>query len=141
MTTLNDRAAAAMLAASAHSATDITGYGLLGHAAEMARASQVALHIDGSSVPLLPGVLDLIDREIIPGGSKENAELHAQFTAFSADVPASLRIALSDAQTSGGLLISLAPENLDTLRHNMQGERTLCTVIGEVREGEGITVW
>lgn len=141
MTTLNDRAAAAMLAAQAHAATDITGYGLLGHAAEMANASQVALHVNASSVPLLPGVIDLIERDVVPGGSKENAELHAHFTEFSAGVPTSLRIALSDAQTSGGLLISLAPENLDTLRHNMQGERTLCAVIGEVREGQGITVW
>ncbi len=140
MTTLNDRASTAMLAAHAHAATDITGYGLLGHAAEMAQASGVALQIDASRVPLMPRVLDLIERDVVPGGSKENVDLHAQFTAFSANVPMPLRIALSDAQTSGGLLISLPPNNLRELQHNLQGDRTLCTVIGEVREGEGITV-
>jgi selenide,water dikinase len=140
MVALNDRASAAMLAAHAHAATDITGYGLLGHAAEMARASDVALHIEASAVPLMPRVLELIEHDIVPGGSKENAAHHAEFTSFASSVSRAMRIALSDAQTSGGLLISLAPENLEILRRELTGTLARCSVIGEVRKGAGITV-
>ena len=140
MVTLNDKASSAMLAAHAHAATDVTGYGLLGHAAEMARASGVALHIDAAGVPMMPRVMELIERDVVPGGSKENAALHAEFTSFSARVSDAMRIALSDAQTSGGLLISLAPENLEILRRGLSGTLARCQVVGEVREGAGITV-
>jgi selenide,water dikinase len=140
MATLNDRASAAMLQAGAHACTDITGYGLLGHAAEMARASGVALHIEASKVPLIPGVLDLIERGVVPGGSKDNALTHAEFTSFDASVSASLALALSDAQTSGGLLIALPPERFDTLQTALSGAQVLCVAIGDVRTGEGIFV-
>lgn len=140
MVTLNDRASAAMLRAGAHAATDITGYGLLGHAAEMARASGVALHIDAASVPLMSRVIEMIERDVVPGGSADNADLHAEFTAFSARVPQAVRIALSDAQTSGGLLISMSADSLSTFRSVFDAEYALCAVIGEVRAGEGITV-
>ena len=140
MVTLNDRAAAAMLTAGAHAATDITGYGLLGHGAEMARASNVALEIDASRVPLMPRVLELIEHDVVPDGSKDNAVLHAEFTAFDASLPAALRIALSDAQTSGGLLVSLAPDKRSLFEHEMRGVHALTAVIGKVREGAGISV-
>jgi selenide,water dikinase len=140
MVALNDRSAAAMLAADAHAATDITGYGLLGHAAEMARASGVALEIDALSVPLMSRVLQLIERDVVPGGSKENATLHAEFTAFSSSVAPALRVALSDAQTSGGLLLSLAPDNIQKFERAISGARALCAIIGKVRQGAGITV-
>jgi selenide,water dikinase len=140
MVSLNDRASSAMLAANARAATDITGYGLLGHAAEMANASGVALHIDASAVPLMPNVIELIERNIVPGGSKDNAALHAEFTSFAPGVSDALRVALSDAQTSGGLLISLDPKDVDTLERELSGTLARCAIIGEVREGEGITV-
>ena len=140
MVTLNDRASAAMLAAGAHAATDITGYGLLGHGAEMARASNVALEIDASRVPVMPRVLELIQRDVVPEGSKDNAALHAEFTSFDASVPAAMRIALSDAQTSGGLLVSLAPDKASLFEHEMRGVHAITAVIGKVREGTGISV-
>ncbi len=141
MVSLNDRASKSMLAAGAHAATDITGYGVLGHAGEIAAASRVSLRIDSTKVPLLSRVLELIDEDVVPGGTRDNAAAHAAFTKFESSVSPALRLALSDAQTSGGLLISLPPEQLTKFRESL-GERsqTLCAVIGEVGDGEGITV-
>lgn len=140
MASLNDRAGSALQSAGAHAATDITGFGLLGHAYEMAHGSSVALHIDSSSVPLLPGVLELIERDVVPGGTRDNAAVHAGFTSFASAVSPALRIALSDAQTSGGLLVSLPPDRFSVFQREMQGAHALCAVIGEVRSGEGILV-
>jgi selenide,water dikinase len=140
MVTLNDRASKAMLSAGAHAATDITGYGVLGHAAELASASGVALRIDSTQVPVLPRVIELIEQHVIPGGTHDNAKAHGAFTTFESSVSPALRLALSDAQTSGGLLISIPPEQLERFRQEVQGSHILCAVIGEVSDGEGITV-
>ena len=140
MATLNDMASRAMLQAKVHAATDITGYGLLGHAGEMARASHVALRIEAASVPLLPGVLTLIEQGAVPGGTTQNAHEHARFTSFGANVPREMRLAFSDAQTSGGLLIALPPEEVGMFRSELRGARALAAVIGEVQGGEGITI-
>jgi selenide, water dikinase len=140
MTKLNDHASEAMLAAGAHAATDITGFGLLGHGGGMARASGVRLIIDAKCVPFMDRVLELIDAGIVPGGTRHNAETHAAFTDFSSPVPNAVRIGLSDAQTSGGLLISIAPDAVERLSEELQKAGTLAAVIGEVREGAGIEV-
>ncbi len=140
MTTLNDAACAAMLAADAHAATDITGFGLLGHGGAMARASKVRLVIDAAAVPFMRGVLELISDGIVPGGTRHNAETHAAFTDFAGSVPEALRIGLSDAQTSGGLLICVPRESVATLTRELQERDTLAAVIGEARDGAGIEV-
>jgi selenide, water dikinase len=140
MTTLNAGAAKAMLQAKAHAATDITGFGLLGHGGELARASGVGLRIAAATVPIMDRVLELIRDDVIPGGTRNNVRTHATFTTFSASVDGATRVALSDAQTSGGLLISVARENLADLRAGLQAARVLDAVIGEVTQGEGITV-
>lgn len=130
MTTLNDIAAQAMLSLGAHAATDVTGFGLLGHAGEVARASGVRVVIDGRAVPLFDRVLDLIEADCIPGGTRTNAAAHAAFTTFAPEVPDALRMALSDAQTSGGLLVSLAAGS----------ETSFGTIVGRVESGAGIRV-
>lgn len=140
MAALNDRAGAALQRVNAHAATDVTGFGLVGHAAEMAQGSGVCLRIDARAVPVMDDVLDLIDRDVVPGGTRDNAAVHAAFTTYGASVPRALRVALSDAQTSGGLLVSLAPETLPAFEAAMDGARAVCAVIGEVRRGEGILV-
>jgi selenide,water dikinase len=140
MTTLNAGAGAAMLEAQAHAATDITGFGILGHGGELARASGVGLAIDANAVPIMDGVLDLIRADVVPSGTRNNARTHATFTTFDASVDEALRVALSDAQTSGGLLISIAPERLDVLRRGLRAAGVLDAVIGTVTEGEGIRV-
>jgi len=140
MTTLNDTASQAMLAAGTHAATDITGFGLLGHGGGMARASGARLVFDANAVPFMDRVLELIDGGVIPGGTRHNAETHAAFTDFATSVPQAVRIGLSDAQTSGGLLISVASDSLDLLVPELEKRDTLAAVIGEVREGAGIEV-
>ncbi len=140
MTTLNDGAARAMLAAGAHAATDVTGFGLLGHADNMARASKVRLIIRAESVPFMARVLELIDAGVVPGGTRHNADTHAAFTGFAASVPEAVRLGLSDAQTSGGLLIAVAAQDADALVHDLHTVGALAAIVGEVREGAGIEV-
>ena len=140
MTTLNDGASRAMLNAGAHAATDITGFGLLGHAGEIARASSVKVVIDASAVPLLPHALELIRADVIPGGTRDNAVTHAGFTTFDDAVDDATRIVMSDAQTSGGLLIAVPEDNLALLRSELAAAGVLNAVIGAVHEGGGIHV-
>jgi selenide, water dikinase len=134
MTRLNDRVSRAMLAHGAHAATDITGYGLIGHGGEMARASGVALAFRANDVPLLDGVRELIERDAVPGGTRDNLAEHARFTEYAQGVDETARIALSDAQTSGGLLIALAPENAKRLLLEVAPHETIAFV-GEVLDG------
>ncbi len=105
MRTLNRDAASAMLAAGVHAATDITGFGLLGHGLGMARASDVTFRIHASAVPTLPRALELLREGVFPGGLKDNAAALAGKVRIG-DEP-DLRI-LFDPQTSGGLLVSLS---------------------------------
>ena len=140
MTRLNRDAARAMLAADAHAATDITGFGLLGHAGELARASGVQLVIDAEAVPVMPMVRDLIREGCVSSGTKNNMKAHAEFTTFDPAIDDITRTLLSDAQTSGGLLISVAPERVEALLEDLRASGALDAVIGTVRAGSGILV-
>ena len=140
MTQSNAAAAAAMLAAGAHAATDVTGFGLLGHAGQLARASRVRLRLRAGRIPLLQGVLDLIAVGIAPGGTRKNAEEHAAFTEFSAAVGPDVRLVLSDAQTSGGLLIAVAASHADALHAALAVAGVAAAEIGTVEAGSGISV-
>jgi len=107
MRRLNRAASEAMVEVGAHAATDITGFGLLGHAAEMAEASGVTLEIDPAAVPLLDGALDLSRRNFITRAASTNQDYLAGRLETAPNLePALLRLLL-DAQTSGGLLIAL----------------------------------
>ena len=140
MTTLNAGAARAMLEANAHAATDVTGFGLLGHANEMARASGVALRIAAESVPAYALAREMLAVGICPGGSRANAREHAAFAAFDGGVPDDLRLLLSDAQTSGGLLIAVAPDDLPALLRGLREPEALGAAIGSVEAGSGLFV-
>ncbi len=140
MTTLNAAASAAMIAAGAHAATDVTGFGLVGHASEMALASGVALRFEAAAIPVYPLALELVERGISPSGSRANAEQHAAFATFAAGVSPALRLLLSDAQTSGGLLIAVPHEGLQTLVAGLREPGALRAVIGRVEAGSGIRV-
>ena len=89
-----------------HALTDITGFGLIGHAREMALASQVSLRIDASKVPLLPGALECVRAGYIPGGLTNNREFAECMVEYNGGVPEDLRALLFDPQTAGGLLIA-----------------------------------
>lgn len=105
MVALNDRACAVGIDAGATSATDVTGFGLLGHLANIVEASDLAAEIDAAAVPLLEGALALAAAGTVPGGSKRNLERAKTITAFADTVDAAARLLLADAQTSGGLLL------------------------------------
>lgn len=110
MLTLNGPAAEALQAIdppSVHACTDVTGFGLAGHASEMAAASGVTIEIDVASVPLLDGIR-AIAGENVPGGSRTNAQYFAPGVRFSREVPLDLVQLLHDPQTSGGLLAAVA---------------------------------
>jgi selenide,water dikinase len=128
MSALNASAAQAALAAQAHAATDVTGFGLLGHLHSMALQSGVAAEIDASAIPVLESVEALLDRgEGISGGTRRNLAYAESFTTFAAEVSSSRRWIACDATTSGGLLVSLPP---------VAASEVPGTVVGRVLEGD-----
>jgi len=136
MTTLNAGAARAMLSVGVHAATDVTGFGLLGHLNSLLRASGAAAELASAEVPMLPLARDLAQRGAVSGGSRRNQESVAGATRFDAAVDATTRLLLADAQTSGGLLIAVPAEGLDALVAALGRERTpAAAVIGRVLAG------
>ena len=140
MKTLNRAACEAMteigIGAAVHACTDITGFGLLGHAAEMAKASKVSLHIETSKVPLLPGVKKLAaDSNFITGGGARNAAHLEGLIEGAQTLSAAMRAILFDPQTSGGLLIAIAPEFLKDFKRALIYRHVPAKVIGTVSDG------
>ncbi|NLI81538.1 MAG: selenide, water dikinase SelD [Deltaproteobacteria bacterium] len=113
MATLNKGAAEVMESFEVHACTDVTGFGLLGHLLEMMKGSGVSGQVRASAVPLLPGVLDLATGGVIPGGTQNNHDYTAPYVAYEEKISAVQRLFLNDAQTSGGLLVSLEEEKAD----------------------------
>jgi len=137
MTALNADASAAMVSAHAGAATDVTGFGLLGHLRRMLEASGCAAIVDAGSVPLLPSVLDLARRDIVPGGTKRNHAWLQEVTDWG-DLTPPEQIVLADAQTSGGLLVAAArspsTELFTEIGDVVQGPPGSISVAGRVRE-------
>jgi selenide, water dikinase len=117
MLTLNRRACEAMLKFEVHGCTDVTGFGLLGHAREMAIASKVTIEIDSKAVRFLPGAVDYARQGAIPGGLKNNRE----FVSASVEGQSEFDELLYDPQTSGGLLISLAEADAASFEKSFDG--------------------
>jgi selenide,water dikinase len=132
MTTLNAAASIAAVDSSVTAGTDVTGFGLLGHLRKMLDASGCAAELDADAVPLLGGVLDLAQRDVVAGGTKRNHAWIAPVTDFGGLTPPEQYV-LADAQTSGGLL--LATERPGILRANLRSEGVDFAEIGRVVEG------
>jgi len=107
MLTLNRKACEAMLAYDVHGCTDVTGFGLIGHAREMAMGSRVTIEIEVDRLRFLPGALDYARQGAIPGGLKNNREFASCAVGSARELPAAIEDLLYDPQTAGGLLISL----------------------------------
>ncbi len=105
MTELNALAAEAMVAAQVDAATDVTGFGILGHLRGMLAASGCAATVEAGSIELLPGVMDLARDRVVPGGTTRNHEFLARYVDWG-ELPRTEQLVLADAQTSGGLLIA-----------------------------------
>jgi len=136
MATLSAAPAEAMTAAGVVAATDVTGFGLLGHLRSMLRASEAAANIYSDAVPIMRGAANLVAAGHIPGGTKRNREDTADDVGFADSVDETTRVLLADAQTSGGLLMCVPPEALDALLDDLDGRSPVAAVIGEVVEGE-----
>jgi selenide,water dikinase len=138
MTTLNRGAGIAMRLAGARAATDVTGFGLLGHLSEMVAEGGLDAEIEAGSVPLLPGARALAEQGIVPGGTRRNLDALAERVVWSGGIDEVTRLLLADAQTSGGLLIAVPPERLDDLLENLREQGTLRqSVIGRLAAGNG----
>ncbi len=140
MTTLNAGAASAMaeLEGAVHAATDVTGYGLLGHLYGMLAASGVEARVSVASVPVFDGVRALIEQGVVPGGTKRNLTASDDYTTWAGSQNEVDRLLLADAQTSGGLLIAVDPSRADDLIAALRANDTpAAAVIGEVVDGGG----
>jgi selenide,water dikinase len=142
MLTLNRRAAELAAQVEVHGVTDITGFGLLGHAAELARNSGVALRIEADRLPLLPGALDYARAGALPGGlSRNRAFLEADsYVRYLAELDTALTQLLFDPQTSGGLLVVLPEEAAVRFLELCSAAGQPAWRIGDVQSGAGIDV-
>ena len=140
MAALNRLASEAMLEAGAHAATDITGFGLLGHLGEMVLASGLAATIRAGAVPLLPGILELAAEGIVPGGTLKNLEWLGERVVMDPAIGEPLRLVLGDAQTSGGLLIAIEPSAESALLAGLRWRGVPGAVIGELGDGTAGTI-
>jgi selenide, water dikinase len=133
MTTLN-RAAAEVIAGGfeVHGLTDVTGFGFLGHAREMAMASSVSLRIQAARVPLLEGAVQCVRAGMVPGGLKANRNFAEGCVEYADDVPEDIRTLLYDPQTAGGLLIALAASDAEQLLSQLGSAGISAAEVGEV---------
>ena len=115
-----------------HSATDITGFGLIGHVREMALGSGVSIRIDSAKVPALPGAIECIEAGYIPGGLKANREFTECMVGYADGIPEVIKTLLYDPQTAGGLLLSVAQEDIDRLLMALKAGGVPAVEIGEV---------
>ena len=153
MTTLNKKAAEVITRANGqrpttndglavHSMTDITGFGLIGHAREMALASNVSVRLCAGRIPLLEGALDCVRAEHIPGGLKANREFAECAVAYEDGISDEIKTILFDPQTAGGLLVSVAAADARELGSALIAAGVSCVEVGwvEAREKTLITV-
>jgi len=137
MVRLNDIAAEAMNEWRPHACTDITGFGLLGHAAEMAKGCGLSFRFFYSELPLLAGAQEYATKGMVPGGAYCNQDHFGQEIFISAKVPEAERIILFDPQTSGGLLMALPRSPGEKLLKNLQAQGIQeASIIGEVIQRE-----
>ena len=136
MAELNKGASEAMVGVGVNACTDITGFGLLGHLREMVEGSGVGARISLRQVPLIPGARELAEAGIAPGGTQRNLASLKDRVVWERDIPEAMKVLMADAQTSGGLLISVAEERVEKLmgalvEHGVAGARVIGEVVAE----------
>jgi selenide,water dikinase len=140
MTTLNDRAMRVALSHGVRAATDVTGFGLLGHLANILLASGVGAVVHADRFPVFPGARELAAAEVIPGGTRRNLEAAAG-VAWGPRVTPADRLIATDAQTSGGMLLAVPPDQLASLLAGLEREGTGArALIGELTAGPAGTL-
>jgi selenide, water dikinase len=139
MTTLNDRAAEALRPFSPNAVTDVTGFGLLGHAHEMAERSGVRIRLEASALPALEGAVAAARAGVRTGGDPRNRDFAGPHVS-SDGVPDELLALAYDAQTAGGLLVSLPADKALSLQNEFDARDLFLARVGSVEEGRGIVV-
>ncbi len=136
MATLNKRASELALEVGIHACSDVTGFGLAGHLLEMARESKdTGIEIDSSSLALFPRVEEFAKAGLIPPGTRRNRKFHEEKVSFSRDIPEWKQWIMFDAQTSGGLVLSVPPDKAEHLLKRLHEEgMEKATIIGRVVE-------
>jgi selenide,water dikinase len=136
MTELNAAASEAMVEAGAEAATDVTGFGLLGHLHNVLRGSGVSAEVDAAAVPLLGGALELAADGVVPGGTRKNLDYLDDVVEWG-ELPEDERLILADAQTSGGLLIAATASRAGPLEEALRLRGVPFAEIGRTVEGDG----
>jgi selenide,water dikinase len=132
MTTLNKTAAELMIEMGAHACTDITGFGLIGHASHLVQEGETGIEFDFNAIPVFAGVMELSKKEIYPGGLGRNRDFYAPQVEFKSRIPEYKKNLLFDPQTSGGLLIALPPQKAETLVQSLKKKKINAAIIGKV---------
>ncbi len=141
MISLNAKASELMQELGVHACTDVTGFGLIGHASQMAGNSRVSIKINSSKVPYFPEAIDFSRRGLCPGGLKRNRDFYSPKVRISKEVPRSIQDIFYDPQTSGGLLISLSSDKAEELlRKLVLAGISDAAIIGEVIEQEEVLI-
>lgn len=142
MAQLNTPGAPVAAAGLTRAGTDVTGFGFLGHLSHLCRESRVTALIESSQIPVIaPDVLEFIKQGCVPGGSRENLRLAHDFTSFAPGVSAEFQTLMADAQTSGGLLLAVAPDDLAQARDLLlENGALIATQVGTVVEAGDFAV-
>ncbi len=142
MATLNDKASELMQEVGVHACTDITGFGFLGHTVQLAQNSRVGINIDMASIPFFPEAGEFAKQGLCPAGLHRNREFYSSCVKIASEVPTHMQDILFDPQTSGGLLICLAPRKAELLLGRLrQAGVEEAAIIGEaVSEPRGMII-
>lgn len=132
MATLNKKAAELMMEMGVHSCTDITGFGLIGHASHLVQEGETGIELEFNSIPVFPEAFEFSRKEVYPGGLGRNRDFYSVQVEFKGTIPAYRRNLLYDPQTSGGLLISLPPEAASKLGAALHNLGINAPIIGKV---------
>ncbi len=133
MVTLNNKASELMQEIGVHACTDITGFGLLGHACEMAQNSEIGMKIYVASIPIFAEAIEFAKMGLVPGGTQRNREFRSHMVEMASEVPDYMLDVLFDPQTSGGLLISVSAAKAELLLARLHEAGVVeATIIGEV---------
>jgi selenide,water dikinase len=141
MATLNRDAATAMNEIGASAATDITGFGLLGHLSEMLRDPGIGARLSAGAMPILAGARELAEGGVAPGGTRKNLLATHDATSWAEGLSEADRLLLADAQTSGGLLIAVPEDRAERLLSRLRELGTpAAAVVGEITGSSGIRI-
>ena len=135
MATLNAAACEAALAARVRAATDVTGFGLLGHLHRMMSASQTSAEVHADAVPMLPGAIELADQGFVSGGTRANVAGLTDAVEVDAEVPPTVAVLLHDAQTSGGMLVAAPAGTSESLAGELRRRGMQPAIVGRVVRG------